>query len=187
MVILRSLLVSLCLFSVCSAQTTPRPCADIPIKTSDGKTIRISQYRGKVVVIAMFLTTCEDCLKTLQFLSRLQKDMGPRGLQVVGISIPDDTADKITPFAQRYRFPFPVGHLEKDDVLKMADLKPIAKPTVPYIMFVDWQGAVRFQYPGDAPIFNSAEKNLSQIADGLLRQAAEKSGPKYETRPAGKQ
>jgi hypothetical protein len=62
-----------------------------------------------------------------------------------------------------------------------------ARPVVPYVMFIDWQGTVRLQYPGDAPIFSSAEKNLSQIADGLLRQAAEKKGPQDEIRLAGKQ
>ena len=184
--ILRRLLALLCLSSLCFAQHTPRKCLDLPIPTSDGKTVHISQYHGKVVVMVMFLTTCADCLQTLQFMSKLQKDMGPRGLQVLAISIPMDDPSAVAPFAQRYRFPFPVGHLDKDSVLKIAELNPTAAPTVPYIMFIDWMGSVRFQYPGNAPIFASAEKNLSQIADGLLRQAAEKKGPQYETRPAGK-
>jgi thiol-disulfide isomerase/thioredoxin len=186
MLISRRLLVFLCLIPLCFAQRTPRKCADVPIVTSDGKTIKIPQYAGKVVMIEIMLTDCPPCLETLQFMAKLQKDYAARGFQAVAIALDPDGA-VVKPFAERYRFPFPVGHLDKDPAIKFLDLNQTAHPVVPYIMFVDWQGSVRFQYPADAPIFNSAEKNFAQIADGLLRQAAEKKGPQYETRPAGKQ
>lgn len=187
MVIFRRFLVFLCLLSIGFAQRTPRKCADIPIRTSDNKTIHISQFHGKVVIVVMMLTSCDDCLQMLKFMATLQNEMGPRGLQVVGISL-DESPVNVVPFAQRYRFPFPMGHLDKDPAIKLANLNASAHPKVPYIMFVDWMGNVRFQYPADAPaIQQSGEKNLRTIADGLLRQAAEKKGPTYETRPAGKQ
>jgi peroxiredoxin len=136
-------------------------------------------------MIEMMLTNCPECLQTLQFMAALQKEYAPRGFQAVGVSL-DPDASAVKPFVERYRFPFPVGHLDQEPAIRFLDLKETGKPVVPYILFVDWQGNVRFQYPADAPIFNSAEKNLRQIADGLLRQAAEKKGPQYETRPAGK-
>jgi len=185
MVTLRRLLVFLCLLPVSFAQHTPRKIADIPIVTSDGKTIHIPQYHGKVVMIEMMLTDCPECLQTMQFMAKLQKDYGPRGFQAVAVSL-DANPALVKPFAERYRFPFPVGHLDSAPAIKFLDLKETGHPVCPYILYVDWMGNVRFQYPGDAPIFTSAEKNLSQIADGLLRQAAEKKGPQYETRPAGK-
>jgi len=146
---------------------------------------KLTTPEGKVVMIEMMLTDCPECLSTLQFMAKLQKEFGPRGFQAIGIAL-DPNVAVVKPFAERYRFPFPVGHLDKDPAIKFLDLKETGRPTVPYILFVDWMGNVRFQYPGDAPIFASAEKNLGQIADGLLRQAAEKKGPQYETRPAGK-
>jgi peroxiredoxin len=185
MVMLRRLLFSVCLISACFAQRTPRAIADVPIITSDGKTIRIPQYHGKVVMIEMMLVDCPECLQTMQFLAKLQKDFGPRGFQAVAISLDSNPAG-VKPFAERYRFPYPVGHLDAAPAIKFLDLKETGHPMCPYILFVDWMGNVRFQYPGDAPIFASAEKNLGQIADGLLRQAAEKKGPQYETKPAGK-
>jgi peroxiredoxin len=190
MVTFRRLLVFLCLISAllptCFAQRTPRKCADIPIPGSDGKTIHVSQYQGKVLMIEMMLTNCPECLQTMQFMSKLQKDFGPRGFQAIGVSL-DGNIEAVKPYAERYRFGFPVGHLDSEPAIKFLDLKETGHPVVPYILFVDWQGNVRFQYPADAPIFNSAEKNFRQIADGLLRQKAEKKGPQYETRPAGKQ
>ena len=176
----------LCLLSACFAQHTPRKVADVPIPLSDGKTIHIAQYSGKVVMVELMLTDCEPCFQTMQFMSRLQNEMGPRGFQAIAISV-DDNVAVVKPFAERYRLPYPVGLLDHPPAIKLLDLSPTAHPTVPNIMFVDWQGQAHFQYPANAPIFNDAEKNLRTIADGLLHEAADKRGPKYQTRQAGKQ
>jgi peroxiredoxin len=186
MVSFRRLLVSLCLIPVCFAQHTPRKIIDLPIPGSDGKIIRVSQYSGKVLMIEMFLTDCPECLKTLEFMGRLQQEYGPRGFQAIGISLDGDPA-AVKPFVDRYRFPFPVGHLGKEQAVKFLELNESAHPVVPYLLYVDWMGNIRFQYAGNDPVFSSGEKNLRAIADGLLRQAKEKKGAQLETRPAGKQ
>jgi peroxiredoxin len=186
MVTFRRLSVFLCLLPACFAQHTPRKVADVPIPVSDGKTIRLSQYAGKVIMFELMQTDCEPCFQTMQFMSRLQKEMGPRGFQAIAISV-DDSGAVVKAFAERYRLPYPVGHLEPQPTLKLLDLNATARPTVPYIMFVDWQGQARFQYPANAPIFNEAEKNLRTIADGLLHEAADKRGPVYQTKQVGKQ
>src|SRR5882757_1453033 len=105
MAIFRRLVILFCLASMCFAQHTPRKCADIPIRTTDKKTIHISQYHGKVVLFVMMLTSCDDCLRTLQMMARWQNEMGPRGLQIIGVSL-DESAVNVIPFQERYRFPF---------------------------------------------------------------------------------
>jgi peroxiredoxin len=184
MVTLRRLGVFLCLLSACFAQHLPRRCADVPIPLSDGKTIHITQYHGKVVMIAMMLTDCSDCHAALNYMAKLQHDLGPRGFRALAISIDPDRA-LAKPYAERYRFPFPIGSLDQSGAIKLMDLRADARPWVPYIMFVDWEGNVRFQYAGNDPVFKDAEKNMHAIADGLLRQAIEKTG--QQLAPVGKQ
>ena len=169
-----AIFLSLC--SVSFAQHVPRPCPDFPIKTSDGKTIRISKYHGKVVMIVMMKTDCPECHRMLETVSQWQKEWEPCGFQVLAFAI-DDTDKNVLPYAERYRFPFPVAHLRSDAVIKLADLKKTARPVVPYVMFVDWKGDVRFQYAGNDPILSQGVQALRGIADGLLNQAADKSGP----------
>jgi peroxiredoxin len=168
------------LTGACFAQHTPRVCADVPIKTSDGKTIHIQQYHGKVVMIVLLRTNCDACHKLLESASRWQTEWGSRGFQVLAISIPDDTAADIGPFADRYRFPFPIGHLDRNQAIKLADLNKTAQPVIPYVIFVGGNGDVRFQYAGNDPIWNQGDKGIGAIADGLLRQAAEKKGPQLK-------
>jgi peroxiredoxin len=192
MVTFRRFAAFLCLLSLGFAQqpqqpAKPRPCPDTPIRTVDSKVIKISQYRGKTVMIVMFLTSCADCLATLQVMDKFQKELGPHGFQVVAVSL-DESSANLLPYAQRYRFGFPLGHLEKEGAIQLAGLAKDAHPIVPLIMFVDWMGNVRFQYFGDNKVLAGAdaEKNLHGIANGLIRQADAKQGPQYQTKPAGK-
>jgi peroxiredoxin len=181
----RRLAIFLSLCSVSFAQQVPRPCADIAIKTSDGKTIRISKYHGKVVMIVMIKTDCSPCHQLLETVSQWQKEWEPRGFQVLAFAIDDNDTD-VVPYAERYRLPFPVAYLRSDAVIKLADLRKTARPWVPYVMFVDWKGDVRFQYAGNDPILSQGVQAIRGIADGLLHQAADKSGPQLKTMPAGK-
>jgi peroxiredoxin len=184
MVTFRRILIFLSLFSVCFAQHS-RKCADVPIKGSDGKTIRVSQYQGKVVMFVLFSTSCDHCMIMLQLASSMQKEMASHLLQVVAVVI-DDNDKNVKPFADRYRFPFPVGYLAKDPTIQLADLKKDAHPAVPVVIFVDWMGNVRFQYDRKDPIFDQGEKGIRGIATGLCRQAESKTGPVFQTAPAAK-
>lgn len=184
--IVRFFVLFLSLSSLGFAQHTPRKCADVPITTWDGKTVRISEFHGKVVMFEGFLTNCAECMQTLQLLGRLQAEMGKRGLVTIGVALAQSESE-IKAFQERYRFPFIIGQLDKEPAIKFLDLNETAHPIVPYVMFVDWQGNVRFQYAANDPIWTSGDRNIRAVADGLLRQAAEKKGPQYETRPAGKQ
>jgi peroxiredoxin len=172
-----AILVSFC--SAAFAQHVPRPCVDFPIKATDGKTIRISKYHGKVVMIVMMKTDCPPCHQMLETVSQWQNEWQSRGFQVLAFAV-DDSPTNALPYAERYRFPFPVAHMPSDAVIKLADLKKTARPVVPYIMFVDWKGDVRFQYAGNDPVLSQGVQAIRGIADGLLRQAADKSGPQLK-------
>jgi len=180
-----SFAIAIGLATVAFAQHLPRPCADFPIKATDGKTIRISKYHGKVVMILMMKTDCEPCHQMLETVSQWQKEWDSRGFQVLAFAL-DDAPTNVLPYAERYRFPFPVAHLRSDAFIKLADLKKTARPVVPYVMFVDWKGDVRFQWAGNDPILSNGAQGIRGIADGLLRQAADKSGQSLKTMPAGK-
>src|ERR1700683_3830478 len=124
---LRRSAIFLGLCSVSFAQHIPRPCPAFPLTTSDGKTISISKYHGKVVMIVMMKTDCPECHQMLETVSQWQKEWEPRGFQVLAFAV-DDAPTNVLPYAERYRFPFPVAHLRPDAVIKLADLNKTASP-----------------------------------------------------------
>jgi peroxiredoxin len=180
---LRRLLAVLCLCSILSAKV-PRPLANVTIQTPDRKNINIKKYRGKVVMVVLFLTNCDDCLKMVTFASKLESELGAKGFQVVGAAVDDNAPYLVTPYIQRYRPSFPVGFLKKDDLIKILDLAPNVRPVTPLIMFIDHVGTVRFQYSGkDTAVFGENNKTLRLIAVNLIKQRDENRAPQQVTAP----
>ena len=56
------------------AADLPRPAPDISIALPGGKAAKPGDYRGKVVVLTFFLTTCPHCQKAITYLAAIQKD-----------------------------------------------------------------------------------------------------------------
>jgi thiol-disulfide isomerase/thioredoxin len=71
------------------AINVPRQSPELAINLSGGKQVLLSQYQGKVVVVAFILTWCPHCQKTIGYLSKDQTTYGPRGLQVLASAIED--------------------------------------------------------------------------------------------------
>src|ERR1043166_8287059 len=79
-----------------SAATIPRKAPNFTVKMNNGKPLQLSEYKGKVVVLAFILTTCSHCQAATRILNKLQAEMGPRGLQVIESAI-DENAQALVP------------------------------------------------------------------------------------------
>ena len=152
----------------------PRPLANVPIPMPQGKKINLAQYRGKVVLMMIVSTTCADCIKSVQMANRMQKEMGPKGFQAVAAAGDDNAQYLVEPFAQRYGLTFPVGYLNMNEMIKLADIPMDKRPVAPIFMFIDQRGTVRFQYYGDHPFFKTAEGSTRSIIEGLLKGLPER-------------
>jgi thiol-disulfide isomerase/thioredoxin len=148
----------------------PRPLAAVPIPTPRGPKINLSQYRGKVVVAMIFSTHCDHCIKSVDLLSKVQKDLGPKGFQAVGAAGDENAQYLLGPFVERYKPTFPIGYLTKDEIIKLADLPPGKRPVVPILLFIDKKGVVRFQYFGDDPFFKTEDGSTRSIVENLLKE-----------------
>jgi peroxiredoxin len=158
--------------SLAFAVRTPRPLADVPIPTPNGKTIDLKQYRGKVVLIALISTSCSDCIASIDLLNKLQAQFGPRGFSVIGVATGLDVEKNIKGFVDRYRPGFPVGYITEQPFRKLADIGPDDRPYVPMFMFIDKKGTVRFEYTAIDGLMEKSQraKASSSIVEGLLRQ-----------------
>jgi cytochrome c biogenesis protein CcmG, thiol:disulfide interchange protein DsbE len=80
---------------------------DFARKDLTGRTLRLSDYRGKVVLLNFWATWCEPCLAEIQTFSRWQREHGVEGLQVLGVSMDDDPA-VVVDAVRKYQLPYPV-------------------------------------------------------------------------------
>jgi peroxiredoxin len=147
----------------------PRPLPDIQIPLPGGKTVRVQQYKGKVMVAMLFSTQCAECIASIDLLNKAQKNFGPRGFQAVAAAVNVDAPDEIKNFVDRYRPAYPTGHLGQADLLKFTDLKKGERPFVPIFIFIDKHQMIRFQYLGNDAIMKQQEKATMAIIDSLLK------------------
>lgn len=161
------LALSLCLVATLPAKT-PRPEANVPILSPDGQRIDLRKYRGQTVLLMIFSTECSDCIRMLGVMNNLQKQFGPRGFQVIGAAGDPNAKFLLGPFIQRYRPTFPVGYIEKDAIIKVAEVPPNVRPVVPILLFIDKWGMVREQYYGDHPIMKSGEPALKALTQAMI-------------------
>jgi len=68
-----------------------RPAPDFSLQL-DGKPIKLSDLRGKVVVLNFWATWCPPCVQEMASLNRLHAQIQPLGAMVLGVSVDTDEA-----------------------------------------------------------------------------------------------
>lgn len=62
---------------------------DFALQTPEGKTVRLSDYRGKYVVLDFWASWCPDCIKDIPNVKRIYADYKERGIVFIGVSFDD--------------------------------------------------------------------------------------------------
>ncbi len=84
------------------------PAPDFTLESLDGKNLRLSDLRGKAVLLNFWATWCGPCKIETPWLVELQNQYGAQGLQVVGIAMDDSGKDDIAKFAKDMGVNYPV-------------------------------------------------------------------------------
>jgi thiol-disulfide isomerase/thioredoxin len=80
------------------------PAPEVSFQTLDGKTVNLSDYRGKVVLVNFWATWCEPCRSEIPELIELQRTYGPRGFVVLGVAMDSEGRSAVEPFVKRPQF-----------------------------------------------------------------------------------
>ena len=81
----------------------------LTFKDIQGRYVRLSDYRGKVVLVNFWATWCPPCRAEIPDLIRLQREYGSRGLQVIGVTYPPQKLAEVRRFVQEAKVNYPIG------------------------------------------------------------------------------
>ena len=73
---------------------------DFTLKDLGGRNVSFSRFRGKVLLLDFWMTTCPPCKEEMPIFQELQRKYGDRGLVVVGISL-DEKPKTASAFARK--------------------------------------------------------------------------------------
>jgi cytochrome c biogenesis protein CcmG, thiol:disulfide interchange protein DsbE len=119
-----------------------RAAPNMVLERMDGGDWRLREHRGQVVLINLWASWCGPCREETPGLVRLYREMGPQGLEVVGLSLDVGGRDKVRSFARQFEVPYPIAFPEQ-----MSQLTE-AVEGVPTSILVDREGRVAKTYMG---------------------------------------
>jgi peroxiredoxin len=91
-----------------SQTSQSKPAPDFSLQSLEGKTVRLSDYRGKPVVLNFWATWCEPCKVEMPWFVDLQRQYGPAGVQFLGVAMDDASTKEIAAFAESMKVNYPI-------------------------------------------------------------------------------
>ncbi len=134
---------------------------DFALKSSTGENLRLSEYRGDVVMINFWATWCGPCRQEMPLLDELYNRYQRVGFNLLGVNIDDDSR-KAMQMIEELGVDFPVLFDSKKEVSKLYNVE-----AMPVTVLVDRDGEVRYVHHGYKPGYE--DKYLDQVRS-LLRE-----------------
>jgi thiol-disulfide isomerase/thioredoxin len=120
--------------------TTPLKLPDLAFQDGNGQTKKLSDWRGRTVLLNLWATWCIPCRKEMPALDRLQTKMGGPDFEVVAVNIDTRDPDKPRNFLKDANLTR-LGYFTDDKAKVFQDLKSIGRALgMPTSVLVDGQG-----------------------------------------------
>jgi peroxiredoxin/outer membrane lipoprotein-sorting protein len=135
-----------------------QPAPDFSLQSLDGKTYKLSDLKGKVVLIDFWATWCGPCKEELPFIEKLHKEFSGKGLVVLGIN--DEDKATIQQFVNQQKLTF-TNLLDSGAAVARA----YKVNAIPRVILIDKDGKIVKDITGYSP---ENEKVLRELIEKLL-------------------
>ena len=90
----------------------------INLQLIDGKKINLSSLQGKPILITFWATSCPGCIKEMPHLIDLYDELHAKGLEIIGIAMPQDRPDYIMEMVKRKKVPYLIAFDLKGEAVR---------------------------------------------------------------------
>jgi peroxiredoxin len=147
--------------SLASSGLAGQPAPDFALRSSSGENLRLSEYRGDVVMINFWATWCGPCRQEMPLLDELYSRYQRVGFNLLGVNIDDDSS-RAMDMINELGVSFPVLFDATKEVSRLYQVD-----AMPVTVIVDREGNVRHVHQGYKPGYE--QKYLDQVR-ALLRE-----------------
>ena len=158
--------------------TVLRKSPEFTIADSSGKTIQLSSFRGKVVVMEFLFVKSQHCMRVAATLNKLNSELGASGFQAVGIVFDPpnakETGEQLLPVVvDSLKLTYPLGYAQKEAVDSYLGRSGNEILNIPQVVVIDRAGMIRATSGGRGgdPALED-ENSLRNLIEGLLHEGA---------------
>ena len=141
--------------SLAASGLAGRSAPDFALKSASGENLRLSEYRGNVVMINFWATWCGPCRQEMPLLDDLYNRYQRVGFSLLGVNIDDDSR-RAMHMVEELGVSFPVLFDADKEVSKLYQVE-----AMPVTMLLDREGTVRHVHHGYKPGYE--EQYLTEI------------------------
>jgi thiol-disulfide isomerase/thioredoxin len=120
-----------------------RQAPTLVLKDLRQRTVRLSDYKGKVVLLNFWATWCPPCRAEMPDLIKMQREYRSRGLQVIGITYEHEGIEEVRQFVRKLKVNYPIA-LGTKEIKALFD----ETETLPLTIVIDRQGDIREHIEG---------------------------------------
>ena len=145
--------------AVAATQLRGSEAPDFVLKSSSGENVRLSEYRGDVVMLSFWATWCGDCRAQLKELGGMRDRYGDAGVELLAVSL-DQSARQAGEMTAGVAYP--VLHDAGGEVGRLYDVTKM-----PVMVLIDRSGVVREVFEG---FRRGDESRFLERVQALLRE-----------------
>ncbi len=119
---------------------------DFSLASRQGGTVTLSAQKGRVVLLNFWATWCDSCKEELPLLQELQRTRAGDRFELLALSVDDDPAKAVPPFADAHRLRFPILYADR----RTQDAYAVRLLPTSYLIAPDGTIARRYVGPLDA-------------------------------------
>jgi len=160
------LVVCLVLPACTTAQTakSPKMAPDFALNDPGGVPIRLSDYKGRVVLLNFWATFCHGCVLEIPWFIEFQERYKDSGLSVIGVSI-DEGWKPVKAFVEEKKVNYPIV-IDNGGVRKVYELN-----SMPMTLLIDRNGEIAASYIGVVDK-RACESKLRTLLEESAQKAA---------------
>ena len=120
-----------------------KPAPEFSLKDSDGRTVKLADFKGKVVLLNFWATWCGPCKIEIPWFAEFEQKYKDRGFAIIGVAMDDEGWEVVKPYVAKSKINYRIV-IGNDDVAASYG----GVDSLPTTMIIDQDGRITSTHVG---------------------------------------